>query len=374
VDANRLKASFAQVAMHGDEVALYFYADLFLRAPAARDLFPVSMSAQRDRLVGALGRIVADVDNLDALVPFLQGLGRDHRKFGAIFDHYEVVGASLLATLAHFSGPAWTDELAAEWKAAYTLVAQVMTQAARDDEGTHPPWWDATVIAHERRSLETAVFRVQPGVRLDYVPGQSVALQAEDCPRIWRFYSIANSPRDNGTLDFHVRMIDGGALSPFLTWRAAPGCRLRLGPPTGTLTVRGIPERDIVMAAASTGLAPLKAIVEQLALLPAPPRVHLFYAARSAQGLYDLPSLEKLAAQYGWLKLTHAISQDLGDASYTGERGSITDVLARHGPWHDHDAYICGPTEMVAATAAQLSALGVPREQIRAEDLAWSQR
>jgi hypothetical protein len=34
--------------MHGDAVPLFFYADLFLRHPETRDLFPVSMAAQRD--------------------------------------------------------------------------------------------------------------------------------------------------------------------------------------------------------------------------------------------------------------------------------------------------------------------------------------
>jgi NAD(P)H-flavin reductase len=372
LDTNRLKESFAHVAMHGDEVALFFYSDLFLRAPAVRDLFPVSMSAQRDRLLTALGTIVSDVDNLDTLVPFLRGLGRDHRKFGALAEHYDVVGASLLATLAHFSGPAWTDGLAADWKAAYALVGQVMVEAAREDQDVHPPWWDATVTGHERRSFETAVFRVNPEQRLDYAPGQSVAVQSEDCPRIWRFYSMANAPREDGTLDFHVRMVDGGSLSPVLTWRVGTGSRVRLGPPVGTLTLADAPERDIVMVAGSTGLAPLKAIIDQLSRMAGPPRVHLFFGARTAEGLYDLPSLEKMAAEFGWLTVTHAVSGDPGDRTYMGERGMITDVLSRHGSWHAHDAYVCGSTAMVGAAVERLGVLGVPGEHIHVEDFGWS--
>jgi len=65
------------MAMHGDAVPLFFYSDLFLRHPETRDLFPVSMAAQRDRLVHALGRIVSDVEHADALGEYLRGLGRD---------------------------------------------------------------------------------------------------------------------------------------------------------------------------------------------------------------------------------------------------------------------------------------------------------
>jgi hemoglobin-like flavoprotein len=88
VDAQRLKDSFAHVAMHGDAVPLYFFSDLFLRQPQVRDLFPVSMAVTRDRLVNALGRIVSQVDDLDNLRGYLADLGRDHRKFGAIAEHF----------------------------------------------------------------------------------------------------------------------------------------------------------------------------------------------------------------------------------------------------------------------------------------------
>lgn len=113
MDAQRLKDNLARVMMHDDEVPLFFFSGLFLRHPETRALFPVGMDVTRDRLVQALARIVADADNLDMLVPFLQGLGRDHRKFGAVPDHFGAVGTSLIAALRHFSGPDWSAELEA---------------------------------------------------------------------------------------------------------------------------------------------------------------------------------------------------------------------------------------------------------------------
>src|SRR5688572_21828984 len=104
MDTARLRASFAKVASAGDEAPLYFYSHLFLSHPETRAMFPVSMMRQRDRLFAALGRVVTNVDDLDALVPMLQQLGHDHRKFGTLADHYPAVGSSLLATLEHFAG------------------------------------------------------------------------------------------------------------------------------------------------------------------------------------------------------------------------------------------------------------------------------
>ena len=94
MDTDRLKATWQEVAQHGDDVPSYFYAHLFVTHPELRAMFPLVMSAQRDRLVGALGRVVSSVDDLGSVVPFVQQLGRDHRRFSVVAEHYDAVGAS----------------------------------------------------------------------------------------------------------------------------------------------------------------------------------------------------------------------------------------------------------------------------------------
>jgi NAD(P)H-flavin reductase len=311
-----------------------------------------------------------DVAHIDALGGYLQDLGREHRKFGAVAGYYPYVRASLLATLAHFNGPAWTPELAAGWKAAYDLVAEVMIKAAAEDAGARPAIWDATVVAHELRRFDIATFRVATTEPLSYLPGQSVSMESSERPRIWRFYSPANVPRDDLTMDFHVRMIDGGALSMVLTRGLAVGARLRIGSPVGTLTYQPGTGRDALLVAGSTGLAPLKAIAEQISGLRDPPGVHLLFGARTADGLYDLTDLEKMAARQPWLTVIPVVSDEPG---YPGERGMLHEALARSGNWRGHDVYASGPTPMVEATVTQLMALGVPRSQIHVEDFGWSE-
>jgi NAD(P)H-flavin reductase/hemoglobin-like flavoprotein len=371
LDVVRLRESFARVAMHGDELPLFFYSDLFIRHPEVRDLFPVSMTAQRGHFVDALLKIVSQVDNVNELTAFLQGLGRDHRKFGAVAGHYEAVGASLLATLEHFSGPAWTPQLAADWKAAYDLVGSVMIAAARADEQLRPPWWRGTVVSCERRAFDVCVLFVRPEPHMDYLPGQSVAIESPSRPKLWRYYSMANAPRSDGLLEFHIRLIDGGAVSMALTSSRITDTELRLGPPIGALTLNEPASgRDLLLVAGSTGLAPLKAILDQVTTLQQPPRVHLFFGARTADGLYDLDSMEKMAAQHPWLTVTPVVS---AGSRFDGETGSLPDVVARHGDWSGHDAYLAGPTEMVRETVARLAAAGMAKDQIHIEDFGWSE-
>ena len=72
MDAAALKESWAIVAKSGDEVPLYFYSHLFLSHPELRELFPISMAAQRDKLVTALGTIVSNVDKVEEVKPFIE--------------------------------------------------------------------------------------------------------------------------------------------------------------------------------------------------------------------------------------------------------------------------------------------------------------
>jgi NAD(P)H-flavin reductase/hemoglobin-like flavoprotein len=376
VDVARLRECFAAVAAHGDELALFFYSDLFLRHPEVRELFPVSMAAQRGHFADALVRIVAQADRAEELTGFLQGLGRDHRKFGAVLSHYDGVGTSLLATLQHFAGPAWSAEVAADWKEAYQLVASVMSRAAVADEAEQPAWWAGTVVGFERRGFDVCVLSVRPEPRLQYAPGQSVAVECPARPRLWRYYSMAGAPRPDGLLEFHIRLVDGGAVSMALTSERIEGSQLRLGPPVGALTLDGTCGRDLLLVAGSTGLAPLKAILEQVAALDDPPQVDLFFGAATAEGLYDLDALDKLAARHPWLALTPVITGGSAAAGpgFAGQTGTLPEVVVRSGDWSGREAYLAGPSEMVQETVTRLASAGLAREHIHVEDFGWSER
>lgn len=367
MDIPAMRASFAKAAATGDEAPLYFYSHLFLSHPETRQLFPVSMAHQRDRLFAALGDVVARVDDLDALVPILQQLGRDHRKFGTLAAHYPAVGASLLATLEHFDDQ-WSPELAKDWTEAYTLVAEVMIAAA-DEAAEDPPWWDADVVGHERRTIDVAVLQLRPRARYDYVAGQSVSLESDLRPKLWRYFSPANAPRPDGLLEIHVKARDGGPVSTALVRRVGVGDVLRLGPPVGHLTLGAESDRDLLLVAGGMGLAPLKALVDQVARKGPPRRVDVFAGFRTEDQIYDRADLDRLVRENPWLTVTYAVSEDkISDL----EHGEVGDVVMRHGPWLSREVCVAGPAVMVEDTVSRLVAHGVPAHRISSEVFAPS--
>jgi NAD(P)H-flavin reductase len=367
MDIPAMRANFAKAAAAGDEAPLYFYSHLFLSHPETRQLFPVSMAHQRDRLFAALGDVVARVDDLDALVPILQQLGRDHRKFGTVAAHYPAVGGSLLATLEHFDDQ-WSPELAKDWTEAYTLVAQVMVAAA-DEAAEQPAWWDADVVGHDRRTIDVAVLQVRPRSRYDYSAGQSVSLESELRPRLWRYYSPANAPRPDGLLELHVKARDGGPVSSALVRRIGVGDVLRLGPPVGHLALNADSDRDLLLVAGGMGLAPMKALVDQVARHGPARRVDLFVGFRTEDDVYDGVGLRQLQQENPWLTVTVAVSHDKVSSL---EHGDIGDVVLRHGPWLSREVCIAGPGPMVEDTVARLLQHGVPPQRMSSEVFAPS--
>ncbi|GAA2039080.1 FAD-binding oxidoreductase [Catenulispora yoronensis] len=369
LDPHLLRTTWARVTQYGEQVPLYFYSHLFLSHPEVRPMFPPSMAAQRDRLVAALGAVVANVDDLGSAVPYLQGLGRDHRKFAVEPGHYPAVGASLLATLEHFLGADWTPPVAESWTEAYGIVSQVMVDAAAEAQHTSPPWWDAEIVAHEVLGGRRDIARLTIATRhpYPYAAGQSFTLESAMAPARWRFYTPAHPPRTDGLIELHVKLI--GTVSWQLVNVMGVGDRLRLGPPVGhQLTLASTtPGSDLLLIAGSTGVAPLRAVIEELALVPDHGRrVTLYYGARIASDLYDLPRLRQLAERNtSWLSIHPVVSDDY---AWEGERGLVGDVAAARGGWPGHEVFIVGSAGMCEHTVARLKEAGVVPGAIHLEE------
>jgi NAD(P)H-flavin reductase/hemoglobin-like flavoprotein len=364
-DIALIRTSLAVVEPLAADLAVYFYAILFTRFPQVRDMFPPGMDVQRGRLLRALLHIVDLVDDPEGLRRFCAHLGRDHRKFGTQNAHYDAVGECLLASLERFAGPAWNAEVAEAWTRAYTAVAQTMTQAADQDAQVRPAVWNARIVHRQLFGHGIAAITVLPDQPYRYAAGQYVSMETPWWPREWRYYSPANAPRQDGTLTFHIRAVPTGWVSNALVRRSTVGDVVRIGPPLGDMVLDPASGRDILCVAGGTGLAPIRAIVEESARSDQQRRMDVFIGARTSDELYGLDDMLRFAQRNHWLQVRAAVS----DEDILGLSGSLPQVLTKFGPWYRHDAYLSGPAPMVTAAAAALTSTGVPRSRIRHDPL-----
>ncbi|MBA3905832.1 MAG: flavohemoprotein [Pseudonocardiales bacterium] len=356
-----IRSSFDLVAPEAEALGRHFYAVLFSAAPETRDLFPVNMEVQRSRLLRALVHVVQMVDQPDELVPFLEQLGRDHRKFGVITQHYDAVGAALLSAIEHFAGDAFTPEVKGAWTEAYGIVAGAMRTAAAAERG--PASWLGRVLDHRRLGWDIARITVQTSEPIPFRAGQYVSVETPQRPRLWRYLSPANAPRRDGTLEFHVRAVGNGWVSRALVAHSRVGDTWRIGPPMGRMSVEPDAGAPMLMVAGGTGMAPIKSLLEDFSQRPQAPRTQLFLGGRTWDDLYDFDVLRKLSYDNDWLDVVPVVERtdDRGGA----ERGTLADVVTRYGAWADHDVLVCGSPAMIRATVSRMLVAGTPLDRIR---------
>lgn len=366
-----IRDTFRYIDAAGDRALRFFYGQLFARQPKLREMFPPAMDEQRDRLFRALVRIVDSLPDSEQTNAYLSQLGRDHRKYLIEPDMYEAAGAALIATLRTFAGSAFTPEAERAWTQVYQASSALMIKAAEQDatspspsSSSSPASWEARVVAVDHRRESVAVLTIAPDRPLPFIAGQHVTVQTPRWPKVWRSYSVACSPRDDGLLLLHVRAVPGGWVSSALVHHSPPGTLLEIGPPLGAMTLAPAGVRDLLCVAGGTGLSPVKAIIEQAVRDPAVTasrQIYLYYGARHRAGLYDLADLWRMVDEHKGL---HLIPVTSDDPSFDGMQGNVGRVAARYLPHTECEAYVAGPPGMVRDTVQVLGHAGLRRERI----------
>ncbi|MET9516195.1 globin domain-containing protein [Streptomyces sp. NPDC002994] len=358
-DAALIRRTLADIGDDAGKVTSYFYALLFTRYPELRALFPAAMDTQRDRLLKALLTAAEHIDNKPVLTEYLRNLGRGHRKYGTQASHYPAVGEALLGALARYATSTWDDESEAAWIRTYTAISQIMIDAAAENQLRAPAWWQAEVVSHDLRTPDIAVITLRPDQPYPFLAGQYTSLETPWWPRIWRHYSFAAAPRPDGLLSFHVKAVPAGWVSNALVHRARPGDTVRLGPPAGSMTVDHTTDSGLLCLGGGTGIAPIKALVEDVAEHGERRPVDVFYGARTDYDLYDIDTMLRLQQSHSWLSVHPMVDG----------RTHFPDAVLEYGPWNSHDAYLSGPPGMIRSGVDALRSLGIPGERIRHDSL-----
>lgn len=363
-----VKKSFAALEPVSADVMQYFYAWLFVQHPELRAMFPLAMTAHRQRVFDALARLVWSTGSPAEFADQISHLARDHRKFGVRAAHFKPFFAALLAAIREHSTGTWTSATQQAWEEALDCISAGLQTAAGAAAASSPPWWLGQIVCHDRRGPDLAVLTIRPGQPLPYLPGQYLSVQVARWPRIWRSYSIANAPRASGLIDLHVRAVPGGMVSNALVQHAQTGDSLLLGPAEGTMTIpEHGPGRDLLCIAGGTGLAPVKALIEGVIATAGPATatatargITLFAGARRATALYDMADLASLSARYPQLTVIPVVSDD---PDWTGMAGLLPDVVRQQAACEDREVFVSGPGPMVAAVLRVLAGRA-PAERI----------
>jgi NAD(P)H-flavin reductase/ferredoxin len=209
------------------------------------------------------------------------------------------------------------------------------------------------VTGHQLVTPDIVRLTIELEDRLEFSAGQYAELHfaAFSGPRS---YSFADAPSDidGNSLSFFVRLVPGGEFTSWLFEGDRNGERLTVTGPLGNLWLRPS-EGPILCVAGGSGLAPLKAILQEAVHSDAVDRdVVLVFGARAQHDLYCLEEFDDVAKAWKGLFSRHLIlSEEPTGSGWTGERGFVTDVVNALPTefLQTCDVYTCGPPPMIDA-------------------------
>ncbi|MDX6657876.1 MAG: propane monooxygenase reductase component [Solirubrobacteraceae bacterium] len=209
------------------------------------------------------------------------------------------------------------------------------------------------------RDIRRLVLRIEDG-DMPFHCGQYVDIRIPGTDE-HRSFSMANTPSDDGRLEFMIKLYPGGRFSSLLADGSLQvGDELEVKGPYGMFTLRET-ERPLVFIGGGAGMAPILSLLRSMAERGiARPAVY-YYGAREEEDLFHLDELQALAATLPDFRIVPALSH----AEWEGETGLITDVVDRSEPdLAEVDAYLCGPPPMVDAATELLLRRGTPEAHI----------
>ncbi len=222
-----------------------------------------------------------------------------------------------------------------------------------------------TVAEMEQATHDIKVVRlkVESGGPFDFAAGQYAQVAFADLPA--RDYSMANRP-DQDFLEFHIRLVDGGTVSPHVANGLKVGDEVRVEGPYGTSYLRRKHRGPILAVAGGSGLAPVKSIVETALAGGTKQPIHLYFGVRAERDLYLEDHFARLAAAHDNLTFVPVLSEPEGPTDRrTGYVGDA--VAADVGDLDGTKAYLAGPPVMVETATEKLKSLGLRRQDCHAD-------
>jgi len=196
-----------------------------------------------------------------------------------------------------------------------------------------------------------------------------------------RSYSLAEPSIDNDELVFTIKIQSAPNHTVLPGVGSSYLCNLTVGKtidaigPFEEFFVKASNRKTMVLLGAGSGMAPLKAIIEEQILKINHNKstrdehdfnIHFFYGARKESDLLYEDHFYRLAEEHKYFHFYPTLSQ--ADEQWLGATGYAQEILALNlnnlGALDDIDFYLCGPEGLMKATITLLKANGVKDDAI----------
>lgn len=214
-------------------------------------------------------------------------------------------------------------------------------------------------VSHLNDNVIEVILRLPPNSNLSHNSGQYANIIRGE---IKRSYSIANAYQENGLLTFFIKEYENGLMSNYWFKESKVNDLLRVEGPLGSFFLRESEAGNIIFIATGTGVAPIKAILENISESIEKfksKKIWLFVGARYEKDLFwNLDELSSIS------NLNYIPVLSRGSKDWNGERGYVQDILLKQNiPLANAQVYACGSNNMIEAAKKTLVENGLNKKQ-----------
>lgn len=237
------------------------------------------------------------------------------------------------------------------------------------------PLQSYTAILSERKILTPTFqqlrFELKSPSRLEFQAGQYLLLTVPTTPQR-KSYSIASMPQTDHAFELLVDLAPHGHGTQYLESLQA-GQEIQFMAPVGQFTIvpadtpQGQAEKSLFFVATGSGIAPFKAILEDLLITKNEQRpITLYWGMRYSADQFWFDEFSQLAQQHSNFTFHPTLSKPPEEWRLC--RGRVTDCLLVHPmPLEPAGYYICGSSAMIGDVKSILISQGVLETNIHHE-------
>ena len=198
--------------------------------------------------------------------------------------------------------------------------------------------------------------------KISFVSGQYIEVLLPN--GIWLPLSIGNAPREDSSLEFHLRHYNKGDLAQVLLDALEYKSTLELRGPKGDSVFNSVTEPKIIFVAGGTGFAPIGAILESL-LENTHHTLFLYWGIRRPEDAYQMKKLIKWDQIFPHFHYQLVLSEPENFPSWKGPTGLVHEFVAQHNQqdFNDCTVFASGPFGMIKASYELFMDCGLDEKQ-----------
>jgi len=223
----------------------------------------------------------------------------------------------------------------------------------------------ATVLETEYVSPSLRLVRMIPYGKVNFIPGQSIALHLNKAEHgivnETRYFSITTPPEAATLLEILIKFNPDSKASSYLFNVLKEGDDLEISGPYGKAFLK-YDVKSITLIAGGSGISPFISMIRQIMQNQTKMPVHLIYSVKKSEDFAFKVELDTFALTNPNLKLNYIATQD---SNWNGYKKRIDEAYLSSLIQNKEGLfYVCGPKQMIVDFSNYLKNLGIAEENI----------